>query len=215
MSRPGRLVTFEGGEGAGKTTQIERLARQLEKHGLDVTRSREPGGTEGGEAIRALLVEGEAERWTPLGEALLHTAARAEHVARLVRPALAAGSWVLLDRFADSTRVYQGIAGRLGLDVVDRLQTLATSDLEPDLTLLLDLPVTIGLGRAAARHGAGRYEAMGSAFHERVRQGFLALADRAPRRFRVIDASEPVDAVAARVLAAVREHFPDELAAGP
>lgn len=215
MSRRGRLITFEGGEGAGKTTQIERLARRLEACGPSVTCSREPGGTEGGEAIRSLLVEGAVERWTPLGEALLHTAARAEHVARLVRPALDAGRWVLLDRFVDSTRVYQGIAGGLGLDAVDRLQALAIGDLEPDLTLLLDVPVTTGLARATARRGAGRYEAMGTSFHGRIRQGFLALAARAPDRFRVIDASGTADRVAVSVFAAVRDRFPGELATAP
>lgn len=215
MSRPGRLITFEGGEGAGKTTQIERLARGLESLGLSVACSREPGGTEGGEAIRALLVEGPVGRWTPVAEALLHTAARAEHAARLIRPALDAGTWLLLDRFVDSTRVYQGIAGRLGLDLVDRLQALAIGDLEPDLTLVLDLPVATGLGRAAARRGACRYEAMGQAFHERVRQGFLDLAGRAPERFRVIDAAAPVDEVAASVYAAVVERFADDLEGRP
>lgn len=215
MSHRGRLITFEGGEGSGKSTQIPRLAAHLEALGIDVVRSREPGGTGAGEAIRTLLVEGDGDRWTPIGEALLHTAARAEHVARLVAPALAAGRWVVLDRFADSTRVYQGIAAGLGLATIDQLQALAIGDLEPDLTILLDLPVTVGLRRATARRGPARYEAMGVAFHERVRQGFLDLARREPGRFRVIDAAPKADEVEKAVVSAVRQRFSKEIPAAP
>ena len=203
MPPQGCLITFEGGEGAGKTTQIRRLARRIEAAGRHVAVSREPGGTPGAEAIRQLLVTGAAERWTPMVEALLHTAARADHVERWIRPMLAAGNVVLLDRFIDSTRVYQGLAAGLGVERIDRLQEIAFGNLEPDLTLLLDLPSAQGLGRAANRPGADRYERMGSAFHDRVRQGFLELARASPTRFQVIDASGPEDEVAARIEAVV------------
>lgn len=203
MSAAGRLITFEGGEGAGKTTQIRRLAQRLEAAGRPVVTSREPGGTPGAEAIRQLLVTGTAERWTPVVEAFLHTAARADHVERWIRPKLASGALVLLDRFIDSTRVYQGLAGGVDVEQIDRLQAIAFGDLRPDLTVLLDLPVAQGLARAAGRAGDDRYEGMGHAYHERVRQGFLGLARAEPERFAIIDASRTEDAVAAQIEAAV------------
>jgi dTMP kinase len=200
---PGRLITFEGGEGAGKSTQLCRLAGKLRAAGLSVLTSREPGGTTGAEAIRELLVTGDEDRWSPITEALLHTAARADHVARLIRPHLAQGAWVLLDRFVDSTRVYQGIAGEVGVERIDRLQKLAFGDLEPDLTLVLDLPVEVGLERAARVTANGRYERMGAPFHERVRRGFLALAAAQPERIVVIDASGTEEEVGTRVAGAI------------
>ena len=203
MSRAGCLITFEGGEGAGKTTQIRRLAERLERAGRRVEASREPGGTVGAEAVRQLLVTGGAARWTPMVEALLHTAARTDHVERWVRPMLAGGAVVLVDRFVDSTRVYQGFAAGLGIERIDRLQELAFGGLEPDLTLLLDLPAAQGLARAARRAGDDRYERMGPDFHDRVRQGFLELARSAPARFQVIDATGSEDEVAALIEAAV------------
>lgn len=203
-SRPGepargRLITFEGGEGAGKSTQIERLALALRSSGSDVLITREPGGTPGAEAIRRLLVEGASDRWAPVTEILLHTAARHDHVERTIRPALAAGRLVLCDRFVDSTRVYQGIAGGAGLDLVDRLHSLTFGDLESDLTLILDVPVETGLARRHKARDAGRYERMGVDFHTRVRQGFLDLGRRAPERCVVIDAAREIDAVARAV----------------
>lgn len=201
----GRFVTFEGGEGAGKSTQLALLAERLRARGEEVVATREPGGTPGAEAIRALLVAGAVDRWSPLGEAFLHVAARIDHVERVIRPALARGAWVLCDRFLDSTRVYQGLAGGVGLDRIDRLHDTALAGFAPDLTLLFDLPVTAGLARAGRSADEDRYERMGTGFHERVRAGFLDLATREPGRFVVIDASRTVGEVEAAVWAAVGE----------
>jgi dTMP kinase len=206
MTRPGRLVTFEGGDGAGKSTQIERLAAALRAAGLDPLVTREPGGTPGAEQIRQLLVEGPADRWLPLSEALLLLAARYDHVVRRIAPALADGRWVLCDRFMDSTRVYQGVAGAVGAAVIDRLHTAVLGDLRPDLTVILDVPVATGLARRGAL-GRQRYEQMTRAFHERVREGFLALARAEPERCMVVDATRPVDAVAGDVRALVARRF--------
>lgn len=203
----GRLITFEGGEGAGKSTQIERLAATLRGAGVDVVTTREPGGTPGAEAIRRLLVEGAPGRWAPVTEVLLHMAARHDHVEQTIRPALAAGRFVLCDRFADSTRVYQGVAGGAGLALVDRLHHLIFGDLEPDLTLILDVPVAIGLARRRKARDGGRYEGMGVDFHERVREGFLDLGRRAAGRCVVIDAAREVDAVARTVAESVGARF--------
>jgi dTMP kinase len=208
----GRLITFEGGEGAGKSTQIERLAAALRAACRTVVVSREPGGTVGAEAIRELLLNGPPERWLPLGETLLLLAARLDHVERRIRPALAAGQWVLCDRFGDSTRVYQGIAGSVGIEVVDRLQQATIGDLAPDLTLILDVPVEIGLARRGAA-AANRFEHKGQAFHQRVREGFLRLAAAEPGRFRVIDGARDVDAVTSDVRRAVEARFALDLGA--
>jgi dTMP kinase len=196
MTRPGRLVTFEGGEGAGKSTQIERLAATLRGAGLDPLVTREPGGTPGAEQIRELLVEGPPERWLPLSEALLLLAARYDHVVRRIAPALVDGRWVLCDRFMDSTRVYQGLAGAVGEAVIDRLHATVLGDLRPDLTVILDVPVATGLGRRQEAAGGQRYERMSNAFHEQVRAGFLALARAQPERCVVVDATRPVDTIA-------------------
>jgi dTMP kinase len=189
MTERGRLITFEGGEGAGKSTQISRLAAALRAAGLEVATTREPGGTEGAEAIRRLVTEGAAGRWSPLTETLLFLAARQDHVERLIAPALMRGGYVLCDRFIDSTRVYQGLAGALGLDLVDRLQGVVMGDLRPDLTLLLDLPVEAGLARRRASGEVNRFDRMATGFHRKVRQGFLDLAAREPERILVIDAA--------------------------
>jgi dTMP kinase len=206
MTRQAPLVTFEGGEGAGKSTQIERLAGALRAAGIDPLVTREPGGTPGAEQIRTLLLEGAPERWLPLTEVLLLLAGRHDHVVRRIAPALTAGRWVLCDRFIDSTRVYQGIAGAVGEVVVDRLHDAVLGDLRPDLTVVLDVPVAMGLRRRAAS-GQHRYEQMTSAFHEQVREGFLAVARAAPERCAVIDASSPADAVAGEIRALVARRF--------
>jgi dTMP kinase len=211
MTRPGRLVTFEGGEGAGKSTQIERLAATLRAAGLDPLVTREPGGTPGAEQIRRLLVEGPPDRWLPLGEALLLLAARYDHVVRRIAPALAEGRWVLCDRFMDSTRVYQGVAGAVGEEVIDRLHAILLGQLRPDLTVILDVPVATGLGRRGDRAGGQRYERMGSAFHERVRAGFLMLARAEPERCVVVDADRPMDVVAGDIRDVVARRFGVEL----
>ena len=199
----GRFITIEGGEGAGKSTQLRRLAASLRGRGIDCLLTREPGGTEGAEAIRELLVHGPAERWRPLAELYLFLAAREDHLHRAVLPALARGAWVLCDRFADSTRVYQGIAGGLGLELVDRLQAPLLERHRPDLTLVLDLPVEVGITRCIQRGALARFEAKGRAYHQHVRDGFLELARLEPGRFAVIDASGDEEAVAAAVLRAV------------
>jgi dTMP kinase len=196
----GRFITFEGGEGAGKTTQIALLAEKLRAAGNSVVTTREPGGTTGAEAIRGLLVTGEADRWDAMTELLLLNAARRDHVQRLIRPALARGDTVLCDRFIDSTRIYQGFVKGLEDDVICALHAQATGDLWPDRTLLLDLPAHVGLERAAIRHGKeNRFEGEGLAFHARLRQGFLALAARAPDRITIIDADAPLETVAATI----------------
>ena len=203
----GRFVSFEGGEGAGKSTQVTRLAARLAGCNVETVATREPGGTPGAEAIRDLLVGGAVDRWTPISEAFLHIAARTDHAERVIRPALARGAWVLSDRFLDSTRVYQGLAGKLGLDTVDRLHEVALGGLRPDLTLLLDLPVAVGLARRRGTASGDRYERMGTRFHEQVRQGFLDLAAAEPARFRVIDAQRGVAEVEQSVWAAVAARF--------
>jgi dTMP kinase len=203
---PGRLITFEGGEGAGKSTQVVRLAERLRARGVDPVLTREPGGSASAEDIRALLVKGDPGRWTPMTEALLHYAARLEHLERTVRPALNAGRWVISDRFADSTVAYQGYGHRLGRETIERLHRFLLGDFAPDLTLILDIPVAEGLQRVAARSGShheNRYERMDGGFHERMRQGFREIAAREPARCVVVDANRDVDAIAADVWAAV------------
>lgn len=209
----GPFLTFEGGEGAGKSTQLRLLAMRLRRHGIDPLETREPGGSPGAEAVRALLVEGPHDRWLPLSELYLFLAARADHVSRVVAPARAAGRWVLCDRYADSTRVYQGLAGGLGLELVDRLQEPAVAGHWPDLTILLDLPVEEGLARRARLGDNGRFEARDAAFHERVRAGFLELARREPKRFVVIPAQAPRETVAGRIWEEVRSRFAAVIAA--
>lgn len=200
----GLFITLEGGEGTGKSTQAQRLAASFRALGREVVLTREPGGTEGAEAIRALLVEGEPGRWTPMTEALLHFAARADHVARLIGPALARGAVVVCDRFVDSTLAYQGYAQGLGAEAIAALAHTVLGDLKPDLTLIYDLPVEIGLARAAARAGAARrYERMGREFHQAIRDVFQALARRDGERCVLIDADGDVETVARRTTAAV------------
>ncbi len=197
-----RFIVFEGGEGAGKSTQVKRLAEALRGAGHAVTTTREPGGAPGAEAVRKLLVDGETARWSPVAEALLINAARADHLERTIRPALARGEWVICDRFADSTMAYQGYG--LGLDrawLEDLRQRVVGED-EPGLTLVFDLPVEIGLSRAVASQ---RYERMGRDFHERLRTAFQEIAQARDGRHRVvIDAGGSPDEVARDVLATVR-----------
>ena len=216
----GRFITFEGGEGAGKSTQIARLARRLEARGLEVVTTREPGGSERAERIRAALLAGGAKPLGSLAEALLFSAARHDHLEAKIRPALARGAFVLSDRFADSTRAYQGGGGEGALDpkLVAGLERLVVDATKPDLTLILDVPVKIGLARAAARRqskaeDADRFEAEDMRFHERLREAFLAIAREEPGRCIVIDASAGPDAVEERVWAAVEARFAEDLAA--
>ena len=205
---PSRFITFEGGEGAGKSTQVKRLAGRLRELKIDPVLTREPGGCPGAEDIRALLVQGEPGRWSALTETLLHYAARREHLDRTILPALKDGRWVISDRFADSTVAYQGHGHGLGAETIDKIHALIVGDFAPDLTLILDIPVAQGLKRAAARTGnETRYERMDGGFHERMRQGFLAIARREPKRCVVIDAADDVDAVAGAVWAAVESRL--------
>jgi dTMP kinase len=204
----GRFITLEGGEGAGKSTQIERLKGWLEGRGKTVVATREPGGSPGAEMVRKLLVEGPAERWDGTTEALLHFAARRDHLRSTVWPGLRRGDWVISDRFADSTRAYQGFGHGLDQAMLERLYGIAVGDFRPDLTLILDLPVEIGLGRAAARRGAEtRYEGLPIEFHRRVKAGFLEIARSEPKRCVVIDATQDIDTLAATIARTVGDRL--------
>lgn len=203
----GVFITFEGGEGSGKSTQAQLLGCALAATGIEVMVTREPGGAPGAEQIRALLVNGETGRWDPMSEALLHYAARREHLRHAVLPALAGGRWVVCDRFADSTMAYQGYGHGLGREVIAALHAAVVGDLAPDLTLVLDMPVEAGLARAASRGGEDRYERMDRTFHQRLREGFLDIANREPRRCAVIDATATVDQVQAAVRGVVRDRL--------
>ena len=207
-ANPGRFITFEGGEGSGKTTQSRALAEALRGHGVKVVHTHEPGGTPGADAVRALLVSGDVDRWDGHTEALLHFAARRDHLVRLIWPTLAGGAWVVCDRFADSTMAYQGYGMGLGRDAVAQLYRLVVDTFAPDMTVILDLPVAAGLSRAASRPGAvQRYERMEADFHRRLRDGFLDISRREPGRCVVVDADRPIDAVTAEVLGLVSDRF--------
>lgn len=201
----GRFITLEGGEGVGKSTQLRRLAAALRDAGHEVIETREPGGSPGAEAIRTLLMTGEGDRWTAGAEALLFAAARADHVARTIRPALERGAWVLCDRFVDSSRAYQGGADGLGDADVMQLHKVGSGGLLPDRTLLLALPADLAAERADARDGgaADRFGARDAAYHARVAAAFRTLAHAEPERFRIVDASGAPEDVTERLLAAL------------
>lgn len=204
----GRFITFEGGEGVGKSTQIRRLATRLTEAGREVVATREPGGSSGAEAIRDLLVQGAADRWSPVTETLLMYAARRDHIERVIRPALARGAWVVCDRYADSTRAYQGAAGGTDPGLIAAMETFVLEEVRPDLTLVFDMAPEAGLARAADRtHAETRFESKGAAFHARLRQAFLDIARAEPGRCEVIDAAQPIDAVEAAVWRAVDQRL--------
>ena len=203
----GKFITFEGGEGGGKSTQAARMAGYLRGKGLEVIETREPGGTPQGEDLRDLLVQGDPDRWSALSELLLLTAARVEHMNRLIGPALAEGKWVICDRFADSTLAYQGIAGELALELVEQLQQLAVGASSPDVTFLLDVRAEAGLQRAEKRGGAARFEKKGAAFHQTLRDGFLALANENPQRIVLIDGEDTFDNVWGQIEAELGRRF--------
>lgn len=204
---PGLFVSLEGIDGSGKSTQGRLLTETLRAAGHAVTLTREPGGSQGAEEIRRLVLEGDVDRWSPETEILLFTAARRDHLERTIRPALARGEIVITDRFADSTRIFQGITRGDLTETVDRLHALMIG-VEPDLTLLFDLDPALGLSRAHARAGAElRFEDMGLGFQQKARAGFLALAAR-HSRFHVIDAAGDAETVAARVQAVIAPHLP-------
>ena len=201
----GRFISLEGGEGAGKSTQLRRLAEVLRGRGLDVIETREPGGSPGAEAIRALLLQGEEDRWTPEAEALLFAAARADHVAKTIRPAVERGAWVLSDRFLDSSLAYQGGAGGLGIDRVRAVHDFGSRGFLPDRTLLLTLPDAAERARQRDTEGADRIGGRDAAYHARVAAAFEQLAAAEPERFREIDASGSPEQVTSRLLAAIED----------
>jgi dTMP kinase len=203
----GRFITFEGGEGVGKSTQIRRLAARLQDAGHEVVATREPGGSPGAESIRDIVLRGSADRWSPVTEALLMYAARRDHIERVIRPALDRGAWVVCDRYADSTRAYQGVAGGTDPGLISALEQYVLDGAHPDLTLVFDLDPELGLARAVDRAGAEmRFESKGASFHARLREAFLAIAAAEPKRCKVIDASGTQDEVEAAVWAAVEAH---------
>lgn len=201
----GCFITVEGGEGAGKTTQLMFMREYLEQAGYRVTLTREPGGTPLGEEIRALLLDHRHDGMALTTETLLMFAARTEHLERVIRPALAAGQWVLCDRFTDATYAYQGGGRSLPLERIAILENWAQGELRPNLTLVLDLPVEIGLKRAGQRSAADRFEREEMAFFERVRAVYLDRARRNPDRYRIVNANQPVEAVRAEVEATLAE----------
>ena len=200
----GKFITLEGGEGVGKSTQVRRLAQALGARGLDIVLTREPGGTAGAEAIRDLLMTGAAGRWNAATEALLFAAARADHVARVIEPALAAGKWVICDRYIDSTRAYQGAAGGIADADIVTINRIGGAML-PDRTLLLDLPVADGRARAGERGASDRMGSRDTAFYERVDAGFRAIAVAEADRFRRVDASGSPEDVGERLIAALSD----------
>ena len=208
--KPGFFISFEGGEGSGKTTQIRRLEEWFRHQGRDVVVTREPGGSPGAEEIRNLLLTGDPGRWDAVTEAFLMFASRRDHVERTIRPALADGHVVLCDRFADSSVAYQGYGPGLGPDYIRNLWMLAIGDFKPDLTLIFDLPIEVGLDRAGARFAnvsaaEDRFERMGLEFHQRLREGFMEIARTQSDRCRIIDADSDVDTVGERMISAVSD----------
>lgn len=208
----GKFITFEGGEGGGKSTQVGMLLEALAATGIRAIRTREPGGAPGAEDIRGLLVSGAVDRWSPMAEVLLNYAAREVHVAQTIRPALARGDWVICDRFADSTMAYQGYGGGVDPSRIRAIHAAVIGDFQPDLTIILDLPVEEGLARAGKRlsehrSAEDRFERMERDFHHRLRDGFLSIAAADPGRCRVIDATGDVAVVGGLVRDAVGAAF--------
>ncbi|OHC75119.1 MAG: dTMP kinase [Rhodospirillales bacterium RIFCSPLOWO2_12_FULL_58_28] len=208
----GRFITFEGADGSGKSTQAALLADGLRKSGIDAVLTREPGGAPGAEEIRTLLVEGGIERWSAMAEVLLHYAARVEHMAHTIRPALEQGKWVVSDRFADSTMAYQGYGHQLGRQAVERVHRAVIGDFAPDLTLVLDAPVEAGLKRAASRSGIeDRYERMDRDFHVRLAEGFLDIARREPDRCVIVDGTGTIEEIQQSIRRLVGERLGADL----
>ncbi|QQR68506.1 MAG: dTMP kinase [Alphaproteobacteria bacterium] len=211
QAHPGRLITFEGGEGTGKTTQIRRLAEYWRGQGRVVVTTREPGGTQGAERIRDLLVKGVPGQWDGVSEALLFYAARHDHWRRVIAPALESGAVVLCDRFADSTMAYQGYGHNMDRDWIAALHRLVMPDAKVDLTIILDLPAELALARSRGPELLeDRFELMEIEFHQRLRQGYLEIARQNPARCVVLDASPALDAVEAAICAVVHARWPQE-----
>lgn len=210
----GRFITFEGGEGVGKSTQLRRLAEHLRACGVEAVTTREPGGTPKAETLREILLSGRIAPLGPLAEAAVFAAARIDHVERLIAPAIARGAWVLCDRFADSTRAYQGARGGVDARALTLLEKAAMGDLKPDLTIIIDLPPVEGLSRAAARREASgqradRFEAEDHGFHEGLRRAFLDIAEQEPERCCVVNGALPPDEVARAIRQLVNARFLD------
>ncbi len=205
----GRFITFEGGEGGGKSTQSKLLLPWLSERGVHAVATREPGGSPGAERIRELLVTGDASRWTPMTEVLLHYAARQEHIHRVIKPALTAGRWVICDRFFDLTTAYQGYGHGVALDFIETLRNrIVGAEHRPDLTLILDLPADEGIRRSQSRANTERrYELMPIEFHQQLRQGFQAIAGQEPERCRIIDALQGIDKVQNQIRTVISERF--------
>ena len=204
----GHFITFEGGEGSGKSTQAQRLGDRLKLRGHEVVLTREPGGSPGAEAIRHLLLSGIAKPLGPEAETFMFAAARDDHVNTLIRPALDRGAWVICDRFIDSTRVYQGTLGNVDQRLIRALERLVVGSTMPELTIILDVPPEIGLARASGRGaGADRFEAEHVEYHRLMREAYRDLAEREPDRFVVIDGSPSADAIAVRIWMLVSERF--------
>jgi dTMP kinase len=215
----GSFITFEGGEGAGKSTQIERLKSRLERLSHPVLVTREPGGSPRAEQIRSFILEGQAKQFGPFAEALLFAAARIDHLDNTIEPALTRGTHVLSDRFADSTRAYQGSLGNVDPGLIDSLERVALKGIRPDLTFILDLPAEVGLSRAGQRRaskgeGVDRFEQEDLSFHQSLRQAFLSIARSSPRRCAVINADRSADEVEEAVWAIIGERLP-RLATNP
>ena len=213
VSRPsgrGKFISFEGGEGSGKSTQIKKLAERLAAAKLRAIVTREPGGSPGAEIIRHLVLSGMGKLLGPESETLLFAAASDDHVHTVIQPALSQGLWVLCDRFSDSTRAYQGRLGQVAPGVLNAMQRVTIGDLKPDLTIILDIPVEVGLKRAADRRGSGvpdRFEAEDVKFHQDLRDAYQQIAAEDPQRCVLIDANADTDTVAARVWTALRDHL--------
>lgn len=209
-SARGRFITFEGGEGSGKSTQIQMLADRLNAAKLKTITTREPGGSAGAEIVRHLLLSGMAKAFGPETESLLFAAARDDHVAQVIEPALEQGTWVLCDRFTDSTRVYQGELGKVDLKLIRAMERVTIGDLKPDLTIILDVPVAVGMERAVKRRGTAlpdRFEGEGLSFHEKLREAYRRIAENDPKRCALIDANADPKTVAERIWKALRDHL--------
>ncbi|PIR38467.1 MAG: dTMP kinase [Alphaproteobacteria bacterium CG11_big_fil_rev_8_21_14_0_20_39_49] len=201
MKNIGKFITFEGGEGGGKSTQCKLLKEAFNNRNIDVTLTREPGGTKGAEQIRKLLVTGDIDKWDSITETLLHLAARQDHVRNLIKPSLESGKFVICDRFSDSTIAYQGYAHGLGLEKIESLQKQILGDFSPALTFILDISIKDGIARAAKRGNTeNRYEKMGKEFHSNVRKGFLEIAKKEPERCFVINANDSVEIIHKKII---------------
>jgi dTMP kinase len=206
----GRFITFEGGEGSGKSTHAATLAQKLKSLGIDVVLTREPGGSAGAEIIRHILLSGIAKPLGPETEAILFAAARDDHVRNTIEPALSAGQWVISDRFIDSTRVYQGVLGKVDAKLIRGLERVTVGAVKPELTFILDVPATVGLARAKTRRGGGavdRFEAESVDYHENLRRAYRDLAEQEPLRCVIIDGRAPREVVAERIWASVEQRL--------